>query len=297
MSKLTIAVALLACVASATISPTASKAQAASSAKSSEILPAGVKLKAIKRGKGASPLHTDIVLVSYQIAHKGGDQPINGVWETFRADETLKGLSSALLKMQKGGLYQVTLTADQAFGEFSPVPHIPTNSVLDINVELLDFRQQPVARTIGSAAKDDQTAEPAVKPDVIKYAVNQPDVVTQPSGLKYKQLAAGEGGRPDESATVLLGYEGRLLNGKVFDSNVQASFPVAGVVPGFGEALELMQKGGSYRVWIPPALGYGDRGAGEAVPPGSWLVFDVKMLDFVSAEDLKKLQAAPGSRN
>ncbi|QJB70130.1 FKBP-type peptidyl-prolyl cis-trans isomerase [Parasphingorhabdus halotolerans] len=269
----------------------------AKSASSANALPAGAKLKTIKQGQGAPPLATDTILANYQITIKGEDQPINGVWETFPADQTLKGLSSALLKMQKGGRYRVTLTADQAFGEFSPFPHIPIDSVLDINVELLDFRQQQVAPIIGSAARDDQTAEPAVTPDVIKYAVNQPDVVTQPSGLKYKQLAAGEGDRPDKSATVLVGYEGRLLNGKVFDSNVQASFPVAGVVPGFGEALQLMQKGGSYRVWIPPALGYGDRGAGEAVPPGAWLIFDVKLLDFISAEDLKKLQAGAGSRN
>ena len=73
--------------------------------------------------------------------------------------------------------------------------------------------------------------------------------------------------------------------------------PVGAVVPGFSEALQLMQKGGEYRVWIPSDLAYGEASPGDNVPPNSLLIFDVTLLDFISAEQMEEIrqqmQAAP----
>lgn len=274
--------------------PLAAPLQAKSSAASSQSLPAGVTLKALTRGKGAKPTAGDTVLVNYQI--KQGDQALTSAhWQILPINQAMAGLSAALPMMQKGGRYRVTLTNDQAFGDNSPLATSDQPQLLDIEIELLDFAANHAAPTIGAAQRDDSAATALITADAIKYAATQPGVMTTESGLKYKQLSAGEGERPKAEDTVLVGYEGRLLNGRIFDSNPQASFPVAGVVPGFGEALRLMQKGGTYRVWIPPTLGYGERGAGDAIPPNSWLVFDVQLIDYISAADLQKLRAGAAS--
>ncbi len=123
-------------------------------------------------------------------------------------------------------------------------------------------------------------------------------VETTASGLQIKVIAPGEGPSPSATDTALVKYEGRLRDGTVFDANEQAPMPVGAVVPGFSEALQLMQKGGEYRIWIPSELAYGEASPGEQVPPNSLLIFDVTLLDFISAEQMEELrqqmQAAPG---
>jgi FKBP-type peptidyl-prolyl cis-trans isomerase len=73
-----------------------------------------------------------------------------------------------------------------------------------------------------------------------------------------------------------------LLDSTVFDNSYDrgepAVFPVGAVIPGWSEALQLMKVGGKYRLWIPPALGYGPRGAGQQIPPNALLIFEVELL-------------------
>lgn len=126
-------------------------------------------------------------------------------------------------------------------------------------------------------------------------------VVTTPSGLQYKVLEQGTGPRPTERDVVMVEYEGRLPDGTVFDSTAgqqPATFPVMGVVPGFAEAVQLMQRGGKLRIWLPPELGYGteerrDPQTGEVViPANSVLEFDMTLVDFqpLTEEQLQQLQ-------
>ena len=110
------------------------------------------------------------------------------------------------------------------------------------------------------------------------------------SGLQYKVIKAGEGESPIATDTALVKYEGSLRDGTVFDQNDQTPMPVSGVVPGFSEALQLMQKGGEYRIWIPSKLGYGDVSPGPDLPANSLLIFDVTLLDFISQEQMQELQ-------
>ncbi|ATW05369.1 hypothetical protein CHN51_03545 [Sphingorhabdus sp. YGSMI21] len=118
----------------------------------------------------------------------------------------------------------------------------------------------------------------------------QPGVVETKSGLQYQEIKAGKGPSPVASDTALVKYEGSLRDGTIFDANDQAPMPVGAVVPGFSEALQLMQKGGEYRLWIPSDLAYGETSPSEQVPSGSLLIFDVTLLDFISAEQMEELR-------
>jgi FKBP-type peptidyl-prolyl cis-trans isomerase FkpA len=122
------------------------------------------------------------------------------------------------------------------------------------------------------------------------------DVVTTASGLKYKVIKTGEGKSPTDSDVVLVSYKGMLKDGKIFDQNPQAGFPVTGVVPGFSEGLKIMQRGGQYRLWIPAELGYGPQDqknpqTGEvAIPGNSELIFDVELLEYKSRAEVEAMQ-------
>lgn len=115
-------------------------------------------------------------------------------------------------------------------------------------------------------------------------------VVTTESGLQYKVIKPGEGPSPTATDTALVKYEGRLRDDTIFDANEQAPMPVGGVVPGFSEALQLMQRGGEYRIWIPSDLAYGEASPGDQIPPNSLLIFDVTLLDYISAAQMEELR-------
>ncbi len=110
-------------------------------------------------------------------------------------------------------------------------------------------------------------------------------VVTLPSGLQYQILKKGQGAKPAATDKVKCHYHGTLINGTVFDSSVQrgepAVFGVSQVIKGWVEALQLMEVGSKWRLFIPSDLAYGEQGAGNAIEPNSALVFDVELLDII----------------
>ncbi len=116
------------------------------------------------------------------------------------------------------------------------------------------------------------------------------------SGLQIQTVKAGEGASPTDTDIVLISYKGTLRDGTVFDENPQAPMAVAGVVPGFSEALKKMQRGGKYKIWIPGKLGYGenppsDPKTGEpAIPANATLIFDVELLDYKSRAEVEAMQ-------
>lgn len=109
------------------------------------------------------------------------------------------------------------------------------------------------------------------------------------SGLQFKTLVPGTGESPTATDVTLIKYEGRLLDGTVFDAQERAPLAVGGSIPGFSEALQKMQRGGSYRLWIPPELGYGDQESGS-IPANSVLEFDVELIDFIPEAQLRAMQ-------
>ncbi|HET9229515.1 MAG TPA: FKBP-type peptidyl-prolyl cis-trans isomerase [Thermoanaerobaculia bacterium] len=107
-------------------------------------------------------------------------------------------------------------------------------------------------------------------------------VKTTASGLQYEVVTEGTGESPKPTDRVTVHYRGTLPDGTVFDSsydrNEPATFPVNGVIPGWVEALQLMKPGAKYKLVIPPALAYGERGAGGDIGPNQVLLFDVELI-------------------
>lgn len=109
-------------------------------------------------------------------------------------------------------------------------------------------------------------------------------VKTLPSGLQYKVLKSGTGASPKASDTVKTHYEGKFINGEIFDSSIQrgtpAEFPVGGVIKGWTEALQLMKVGDKWQLFVPPDLAYGENSP-PSIPPNSLLIFEVELIDIV----------------
>jgi len=115
-------------------------------------------------------------------------------------------------------------------------------------------------------------------------------VKTTESGLQYIVLKEGEGNTPTTADQVRVHYTGKLLNGKVFDSSIERNEPVVffvrAVIPGWTEALQLMKPGAEYKLFIPSALAYGERGGpqGSGIGPHEVLIFDVKLIDILEEQ-------------
>lgn len=110
-------------------------------------------------------------------------------------------------------------------------------------------------------------------------------VIELPSGLQYQVLEKGNGPKPTAADQVKCHYHGSTIDGNVFDSSIQrgepAVFGVSQVIPGWVEALQLMETGSKWRLFIPSELAYGASGAGEAIEPFSTLIFDVELIEIV----------------
>ncbi|HOZ72740.1 MAG TPA: FKBP-type peptidyl-prolyl cis-trans isomerase [Spirochaetales bacterium] len=112
-------------------------------------------------------------------------------------------------------------------------------------------------------------------------------VTTTASGLQYEVIKLGSGPKPAESDTVRVDYVGTFLDGKEFDSSKNAGepvvFPVAMVIPGWVEGLQLMPVGSKYKFYIPSALAYGEQGSQGGIEPNKTLVFEVELLGIEAA--------------
>jgi FKBP-type peptidyl-prolyl cis-trans isomerase FkpA len=103
------------------------------------------------------------------------------------------------------------------------------------------------------------------------------------SGVVIRTITAGTGASPAATDTVKVHYEGKLIDGKVFDSSLKGDpveFPLNRVVPCWTEALQQMKKGGKAQVVCPSSAAYGDRGAPPDIPPGATLSFEVELIDI-----------------
>ncbi len=109
-------------------------------------------------------------------------------------------------------------------------------------------------------------------------------VKTLPDGLQYKVLKPGTGKKPKPTDTVVTQYRGTLIDGTEFDSSYRrgqpATFRVDGVIRGWTEALQLMEEGAKWMLYIPPALAYGDRGAGPQIGPNATLIFEIELVSI-----------------
>jgi FKBP-type peptidyl-prolyl cis-trans isomerase len=138
-------------------------------------------------------------------------------------------------------------------------------------------KQKEAARVLGEKNKKEGEA-------FLAENKKKEGVTTLPSALQYKVIKAGTGKKPNINHTVTTHYRGTLIDGTEFDSSYRrgqpVSFPVAAVIPGWTEALQLMEKGAKWQLFIPPNLAYGERGAGRDIGPNATLIFEVELISI-----------------
>jgi FKBP-type peptidyl-prolyl cis-trans isomerase len=116
----------------------------------------------------------------------------------------------------------------------------------------------------------------------------RPGIQTTKTGLQYEVLVEGKGKKPTETDSVKVHYEGKLLNGTLFDNTYErqetATIAIKDVIPGWVEGLQLMSVGSKYRFYVPYALGYGEEGRLPQIPPYSTLLFSIELVDIVGTK-------------
>lgn len=144
--------------------------------------------------------------------------------------------------------------------------------------------QEEKAAAERKAKEESPEAKKAVaegKAYIDKVMKEDPSIKKTESGLAYKVVSEGTGEKPGERARVTVNYKGTLINGKEFDANDGARFPLNGVIPGFAEGLKLMNKGAHYILYIPGNIAYGVDGTPDgSIGPMETLIFDVTLTDF-----------------
>lgn len=156
--------------------------------------------------------------------------------------------------------------------------------------KILILSQEQANMTIQQKLQEYMTNKTsAVKEEGIKFLEankKRPEVVTAPSGLQYEIITKGTGPIPKATDTVKAHYSGSLIDGKEFDNSFKRGqpleIPVTGVIQGWVQALQMMPVGSKWKLFIPSELGYGDRGAGGAIPGGAALVFEIELLEIIN---------------
>jgi peptidylprolyl isomerase len=208
--------------------------------------PSGLKYEDLVVGTGVSPAPTDMVTVHYT-----GTLPSGAVFDasrmhggpiSFPLNGVIKGWTEGVGSMKVGGTRKLVIPPDLGYGNRAQGP-IPANSTLTFIVELLDVPK-----------------------------------------VKIEDTQVGTGAEAVPGKTLKVHYTGKLENGKVFDSSagkdpLTFTLGAGQMIPGFEQGVTGMKVGGKRTVTIPPSLGYGEQGAGDAVPPNSTLIFELELVD------------------
>lgn len=149
---------------------------------------------------------------------------------------------------------------------------------------LTQFKRQAEAKELITLKKQaDENAR--IGQAFLAENAKKPGIKTTKSGLQYQILQEGKGKSPNANSNVRVHYEGRLIDGTVFDSSIARNQPVVfcttQVITGWTEGLQLMKEGAKYRFFIPAELAYGQIGSGDVIEPNSTLIFDVELLEII----------------
>jgi len=159
----------------------------------------------------------------------------------------------------------------------------PLLSEQEVRETLAGFQTEMTAKQMALAKK---RGEKNKKEGEAFLAENQKKegVKTLPSGLQYKVIKAGTGNRPKLTDEVTAHYRGTLIDGTEFDSSYRRgkpeTLPVNGVIPAWTEALQLMQVGAKWQLFVPSNLAYGERGAGRDIGPNAALIFEIELISI-----------------
>ena len=227
----------------------------------------GLKYRIRRKGDDAKPKASSTVKVHYKGWLEDGkvfdssydrrdpaEFPLNGV---------IKGWTEGLQLIGKGGMIELEIPYDLAYGENGRPPRIPPKATLHFIVELLEVE---AAAEVGPVDKD--------APE---------EFTTTKSGLKYRIRRKSKGEKPTDDSTVKVHYKGWLDDGTVFDSsydrNKAIQFPLKGVIKGWTEGMQLIGTGGMIELEIPYDLAYGEAGRPPVIPKKATLHFIVELLE------------------
>lgn len=231
----------------------------------------GLGYSILKAGAGGSPRDSDKISVKYKgtLAADGTtfDQSDRA---DFSVSDVIPGFSEGLKLVKVGGRIRLCIPAALGYGAHG-AGAIPPNADLVFDVDLLEIKAPPGPLVVADRQCTSKSA----------------------SGLGYTIVKAGAGAMPGDADVALINYKGYVAaTGAPFDDAGPVPVPVGQVIPGFAEGLKLMQRGGSYKLCIPPSLGYGDKAVGP-IPANSTLVFLIDLIDFKSLAEIEASQARP----
>ena len=212
--------------------------------------------QAVAEEKKQAELATDIQKLSYAL---GLD--IGSYFKTLGQELDLEVINRGMMDSYKGNK-----------------PLLTQEETAQIQQQFAQKQQEKqIQETVEMIAKNNKAAE-----DFLKENGAKEGVTTTESGLQYIVLTSAEGAKPKAEDTVKVHYKGTLLDGTEFDSsyarNEPAVFPLNQVIPGWTEAVQLMNVGSKIQLFLPPNMAYGDRGAPPVIEPGSMLIFEVELL-------------------
>jgi peptidylprolyl isomerase len=230
----------------------------------------GLKYYDMETGAGQTPVVGDRVLMEFAAWLDDGtflgssDQSGGPLVATLGIGQLFPGWEEGVLSMQEGGTRQLVIPPALGYGEQGAGNIVPPNATLIWQVTLLNVIEARVPQEI--AAEDYTETE---------------------TGLKYFDLVEGEGAMPQADQMVVVHYTGWLEDGTEFDSSLDTDDPLVfmygtpGMISGFTEGLATMRVGGQRQIIIPPALGYGEEGAGGVIPPNAMLIFEIELVEII----------------
>ncbi len=183
--------------------------------------------------------------------------------------------------MRKTVMILAALASVVALGACKPAGGNETDSVMN------GVGGNEVASSTAPAPSMDPAANLKAAEEFLAKNKAASGVTTTASGLQYAVIAtgAGDGAKPNADSIVQVNYEGKLLDGTVFDSSFArgqaAEFPVGQLIPAWVEALQLMRSGDEWTIWVPPSIGYGEAGAPGAIPPNALLIFRMRLEKII----------------
>ncbi|MFV0290482.1 MAG: FKBP-type peptidyl-prolyl cis-trans isomerase [Mangrovibacterium sp.] len=229
------------------------------------------------------------IIISLMPAHAHEKNKIlKGIKLTNQTDSASYALGMTIGKQQAAGLKQAPGGKDLNKEILTAAFIGALNEMGEIMSE--DTAYQTIQAYFESALAKEKEAAIAEGEKFLSENKTKAGVVTTESGLQYEIITEGTGEKPTIDSTVKCHYHGTLIDGTVFDSSVDRrepiDLPVAQVIPGWTEALQLMPVGSKYKIYVPSNLAYGERGMGNGmVKPNTVLIFEIELLEILSANE------------
>lgn len=248
--------------------------EAATSDENTTITDSGLAYTLLEEGDGPMPLPGDVVVVHYTGTLEDGtvfDSSYNRGEPfsfTLGQGQVIQGWDEGIALMSVGEEGILTIPPDLGYGDQGAGADIPPGATLIFRVMLVDV--------VSAEAESDN--------EETQFVYNEEDMTRTDSGLGYLVVEQGDGATPQAGDVVIVHYRGTLEDGTEFDSSYSRGEPFSftlgqgQVIRGWDEGIALMSVGEKAVLNIPPDLGYGDRGAGNVIPPGATLIFEVELV-------------------